>query len=199
MAEPRAGNADVAFSGGRPGNPKRRQPHRARSAGGAVCGRRQNRRRFPARPLHPHHPNPAAAHQSEKLGQTVPIPIQIRRLLLQYPPAARPPLGHRPAGYRARCRFRRDPAARLRHVQLPHQRARPLLHRSCRRRRAIQRRRTRQPITQHRHDPDGRRLRQFRRAVFGYGRQPGFAVAENAGAAAARVRQARSGAGKLHR
>ena len=71
MAESRRQPADVAFPDCRRGNPKRREPDRARGADGDVCRRGRNRRRVRTGALHAQYPNAAAADQPEKLGQTL--------------------------------------------------------------------------------------------------------------------------------
>jgi membrane protease subunit (stomatin/prohibitin family) len=66
--------------------------------------------------MYAHHPDHPGADQPEELGQALRVALQVGRVFLQHPPAARPQVGHAAAGHDPRQGFRHGAAARLRHV-----------------------------------------------------------------------------------
>ncbi len=67
----------------RTGNPERRQAHRSRVADTRSSSTKAKVADvLRSRPLHPEHPNAADPDLPQELGQSLPIPVQIRRLLL---------------------------------------------------------------------------------------------------------------------
>ena len=119
-----ARHAVVPLSRRGQGNQERRAAHRPRVAGRAVRLPRAVRR--PVRPGQAHaddrqHPDP---HDAQGLEVRLRVAVQGRRLLRHHAAVHRQQVGHVEPGDDARPGLRHRPAARLRHLRLPHRRRR---------------------------------------------------------------------------
>ena len=73
---------------------------------------------FRPRPLHAEHANAADPHLPQELGQSLPVAVQIRRLLFLRAHANRSALGHSESHHHSRQGIRRHSPARVRHLFL---------------------------------------------------------------------------------
>jgi hypothetical protein len=186
--------AGLALPDGRQRDPVRRLADRAREPDGGVRQRGQGGRRVRPRHVQADDADAAGADLPEELGQAVPEPVQERRLLLQHSPAARPQVGHQPAGDHPRQGLRRRAPARLRQLRLPHRRPQAVPHRGVGHARTLLGRRPRRPAARHDAAAHQRRGGLQRHPLPGPGGQPARVRQPAEGGQRRGVRQARPGA-----
>ena len=126
-----------------------------------------------AGPVHAQHANAAAADEPHELGQAVPVAVQERRLLLLHAPADESALGHGAAGHRFATRISARSGLRAFGIySWRADRSAHVSHEGQRHARALPRRGSRRPTSQHDRRPHVGHVRREQGAVPRHGGQP---------------------------